>query len=418
MRKRDEIQAEIYKVKHTDALKPQVVKPGIYARIDWFTVIFEDCSVKEALSSLSAEIPVSDDFDRVYNERFYASQGYLPEVVFNFSGICVKVGFDDVRATMAKVGLDAEYTSIDSEDFFGLTFRKIRCDISGSGLNELRARGIDVDTLFFRPLPLWNDKSRYHVTRCDFAFDLIDYKPAFLDKCIELCREFGNPDTLRIPVSPTGGIKFSVRTGDQKTLYLGAATSDRLLRIYDKALQFRTSKAVSPYVLEDGSLPESWIRIELQTRRQEMCSSALYSVSDFDDSIKCFERVFRFIFDKFGVYVHGEVAQVWKDLFSWGEIGSLLQKSYFVQSPEPVFGRSLRWLRSSAFKAICVCVAEMGWKSFQDLINEQFRSLQLSNIACDRLRFNSLMVSILDNRASLPEFIYNDGRLYHIGTQI
>lgn len=396
----------------------ETVEPGtIKCKIDWFTVIFYDCSVRQALTSLCGlHLPDGIDFDRTFNDRFLSSQGYLPDFVFNFNGVACRVAQGDVFDVIPESQVD----SCDSFKFFDLHFRKVRLEVSGSGLDVLRSEGIDVDTLFFRPLPMQTDIQTYHVTRVDVAFDLLDYQTDFLDRCISWCAENGNNMTHRIAVGASGGgLKYSFRLGDQKTLYLGAGTSDRLLRVYDKGLQYETSKQVIPYVYEDGTFPSSWIRIELQTRREVETSKILYSHPDFQDSTECFLGVFRYIYDRFGFYKDGKTVDLWLNLFDWDKIPGILNKSLILSHHEPNCVRAKSYVQRSAFSSIVIYLAEYGWKSFQEMINHQFIAMQRSLNPCDKMRFTSQLIKILDGRASLPDFIYRDkDGFYYIGNPV
>lgn len=96
--------------------------------------------------------------------------------------------------------------------------------------------------------------------------------PEFLECCLKHLSDCRHSYLTRVPIMNTqGGNKYSVRIGDQTTIYLGATTSDKLLRIYDKKAQYTKDglwKENNPYMDNDDC--KSWFRIELQTRQKKL----------------------------------------------------------------------------------------------------------------------------------------------------
>lgn len=225
---------------------------------------------------------------------------------------------------------------IDSEDIFS----KIRCNISGSGLAFLRGLGFEIakkcnPDVWFDPET--GEKFIFHLTRCDFAFDLINYKPEFLDKCIDHCRtQHTYADRIALLNGGTG-LRYSYRLGDQKTLYLGSPRSEKLLRIYDKRLEY-IDKKTKAYIKDNPyHNPDSWIRVEWQCRNE--FAHGLFFSTDCDGNF--FEKVqfmsvFRQIYERYcfsdmtSSYWNRQPAPFWHELFDWDVIPRIIENNNFV----------------------------------------------------------------------------------------
>lgn len=292
---------------------------GIYCKIDWYTAMFKDVSVNNVLRWIGLDPALyEDDFLQHMFERV---AGYDEHVTFSVYGISV-----DIRKY---------YLLNDDQDpdnvnvlFFNKVIPVIRLDLSGSGLDYLRANEYAdnpsrLDDLLQDPLCRLEGQ---HITRCDYAFDLINYKSDFLDKCIVWCEA---------NQTPSGGIaisgksrphRVSIRKGDQKTLYLGATSAEKMLRIYDKKLQY-IDRATGVYKKDNPyDNPDSWIRIELQTRSRFANSFIVEYAGDL-------MARFRFIYDNYAFahtadryYGKKDVAPFWATLFDWSAIPALLKR--------------------------------------------------------------------------------------------
>lgn len=120
--------------------------------------------------------------------------------------------------------------------------KKIRLDISGTDLDYLRQFMLP-DTEFTNS-DFWGENQKdYNVTRSDFAFDFVNYKPEFLDSVLNWIKDQERGGELsknefRLRVGRSSGIQYSYRCGcGQKTLYLGSPRGDKMVRIYDKLLE-------------------------------------------------------------------------------------------------------------------------------------------------------------------------------------
>jgi len=291
----------------------------IYSKLDWYTALLDDFSLVEIFEKLGLNVDLYTD---MLEQGYETTCGYLSSFTFPLNGINVSLRYDDYICH--------------SDRLFDYRFFNIRVDISGSGLDYLRSLVPDID-LQLRKQNFWTDDlSKAHVTRCDIAFDFVNYKPEFLQHLIDFLIDTDKfycsqnmPSRLRLGGS--SAVKFSIRNGDQRTVYFGTGQSDRLLRIYDKKLQFCENgiwrkEPPQQYVNNEGSI-NSWFRIELQSRR-EYASGVLFS----SDSLN-YEEVLRFIFDKYRIvdYRTNKVWDEWRDFTDWEKLPKIEQNKNFVQ---------------------------------------------------------------------------------------
>lgn len=283
---------------------------GIYPKLDYFQAVFEDVDFAYVLEYIGLPATQFGDFLTNSYER---SLGYIDHIGYRFENISL-----ETRAEYL-VKHDGEEC-----DLSNWIFSKIYLIISGQGLDYLRDKGIDVDHRF-RQQPAVNEitgRPVMHPTRADFAFDLINYKPDFLDSCIAHASNFTNGIPLCGICKP---LKFSVRTGDQKTMYIGSPRSEKLLRIYDKMMEKsdRYGNLLSSPVDYDVN---SWIRVELQTRKSES-QRVLYGEGDY-------MSIFRYIYDYYCFRGNdGKPAEFWLNLFEWEKIPAIIQNAKWVSAP-------------------------------------------------------------------------------------
>ena len=236
--------------------------------------------------------------------------------------------FNYIRIEIAKFYF---YLQEPDTKVFDMVVPSIRVDLSGKALDYLR--GCDFEFYDFRANQCLLS---YHITRCDWAFDFVNYCPDFMDKLIDHIQRHSLASG-RIPLSSThGAVKYSLKLGSEKTLYLGASKSDKLLRIYDKALQLKDAdtglwKEEIPY--DD---PDSWFRIELQTRNKTAHGLLMPGL---DGQIMEYIDILKYIFDSYA-FADGEqdarssarqCVDFWYKLFPWNEVKKkIIQNAYFV----------------------------------------------------------------------------------------
>lgn len=284
--------------------------PGVYALIDYYTAVFQDECIANVINWVGLEPSVyTDDF---YASMLEISAGYDNKFIFSYENIKI-----DVMQSVLR-GFD-----LDDEIFFQ-KLPKIRLEISGSGLMYLRRLGVDVDHLF-------RDESyllpTQHITRMDFAYDLINYKPELLDQLMEYCRLNHTASGRIIRCSRDGycasAISCEIKDVGQKTVYLGASASDRMLRVYDKRLQC-VDRETGIYKKENPyGNPKSWIRVEMQTRNRVAHELGL----DGGDLTAILREIYQFycFADMSTPNYRREPAPFWKELFNWEELDRTVQ---------------------------------------------------------------------------------------------
>lgn len=379
--------------------------------IDWFQAVFNDCTIEDVFVSIGVNYLITDDVEKVFGERFWISEGYMTSLVFNFNGIIIKIKGHDLQLLLQQHGL----VDVDELDLhvFDWVFPYVNVTLSGSTLNMLRQSGVDVNSILFQPLPLL--RGSYHVTRVDFAFDLVNYRPDFLDKCIDQISRSALPSG-RLMSLGKGGMCYTLRTGHkEKSLYLGSTKSNKLLRIYDKNMQYQSKQGSNPY-MEDGELPESWIRVELQCRREQECHKLLYGCEG--DMMK----VFRYIYDNFALVEsdgteYGKerhISNCWIMLFDWSTIAKIIQNANCVQVVDQL-RKAENFVENIAFGNLCIFVAFYGWDALRSLVNSKFHDLQLSSDVLDQRRFNTISGKILSVNGDFPLYIEkNQHGLYEL----
>lgn len=291
-------------------------KSGIYAKIDWLTLMFHDCSLNDVLEYFN-----QSEFISEFAGNMYEKAGIQDNFVFVYNYI---------RIEIAKFYF---YSQPADTPVFDMVVPFIRVDLSGKALDYLRSCDFD-----FYELRAQRCILSYHITRCDWAFDFVDYKPGFVDQLINHLQTHSLASG-RVPlVSTHGAVKYSLKLGSEKTVYLGATKSDKLLRVYDKALQLRDAdtglwKEEIPY---DKDL-SSWYRIELQTRNKTAHGLIMPGI---DGQILEYIDILKYIFDSYS-FADGvqdarasarQVVDFWYTLFPWNEVKKkIIQNANYVR---------------------------------------------------------------------------------------
>lgn len=390
---------------------------AIFYKLDALTIVFENCSIVDVLDIFGMSDHLTPDFVQLFNSRFLSSYGYAADLRISFDGIGIQSRVYDVLNAFDLKNLDL-LDSIDPHEFFGKNLPYIRLDMMGKALDYVRSCGIDIDSFIFKPfydqLPVG---SNYHFTRLDFAFDLLDYKPEFLKLCKAACHLYESPQHRVSLRGIDTGATWSERNGDQDTLYFGKGAGDRCLRIYDKKLQFEQSgKYVTecPYHFDDETsgktlLPNSWIRIELQCRREKQCHHLVYGEN------ASFLGIFRFIYETYAIRKgqgrNVPVCEFWDDLFDWNLITKIIQNAKTVEYKNP-FARASKYVSECALGPIIQVYSQIGARAFILWLEEQIEFMQSQPSGSrDRLRIDRIFDKILfSNHGKYPEFLVRDPR--------
>lgn len=288
----------------------------IYHKLDWYTVMFGDKSFTEILEWLGLDPKVYED--EFFTHRAEVSQGLEDKFMFFYEGVSLWVSKADYIISQANF-----------DTCFSVKYAKVRLDISGSGLDFLRHVGIDPDNKL-RDIDSY--PTPFNITRSDFAFDLIDYKPEFLDELIAYCESNVTPNGRICLLGRSSGFALSIRKGSEKTVYIGAPKGLQLLRVYDKRMQHvdgNTGCYVKPNPYDN---PDSWIRIELQTRR-DRAHELLFASSESD----YWFGMFKYIHDYYAFSDTQNTTkqnrakhEFWDKLYEWETIERIIQNENFV----------------------------------------------------------------------------------------
>lgn len=329
---------------------------GIFCLLDYFSVMCDGYSIRDAIEWLGLDYDsvVSDfteNIDWLNDGQSFGNWSY-----WRYNNI--KIMVRDV--------LEYGQHPDDAESFFEVKQKSVKIDISGQGLDYLRFCGLDPDQRL-------RDPSRYvsgihRVKRADFAFDLIDYAGDFYDQCKDWCNSKDNfGRLLMMRMGPP--MVFSLKSGKDRTLYLGSTQGPKLLRIYDK--KFQLCDPVSGCWKQQVPYPEceSWIRLEWQMRDD---SAARYLLGDGD-----YLSIFRDLYDfyKFAdpdTPAHRrQPAQFWVALFDWQSIPSLIQNFYFP-SYQP---SNIEDVPKRVFSQVALYIGKFGLHQFLNALCALLRQL-------------------------------------------
>lgn len=343
---------------------------GVYAKLDWYTVMLYNTSIKRIMHKLQLDY---DLYEELLDSAFERSYGFVSHAVFSVHGIAIELKWDDY------IGIAGDQTLDDDGRRAGLfetVFSKMRVDISGAGLDYLRSVSPDIVSGFTSQFFWSDDPTLVKVTRSDFAFDFVNYKPGFVDKFICWIQDaersgFISQKSSRLSIGSNGGVQYSYRCGDQKTLYLGSTRGDKLLRIYDKLLQYQKNgvfiKPLPEVFASEGDVT-SWYRIELQTRRKS-ADEYLYGINGD------LSRVLRVLFDRYLVRDRaGQPLDFLLDLYNWAELPPIIQNAKYDQTP-PVLAQAHAYVTGQAFRSIFIVLARYGAHAFVDMINRRARQM-------------------------------------------
>lgn len=376
----------------------------IINKIDWVTLIYRNVNPFEVFESLGLAGRITNDVVDAFDHRFLVSGAGSIEVDLRIS---TKFGNLEVHyQDLCEVLRVQTYKNAEYSKFFFTNFPYIRFDMSATHLDAMREYGVDVDSIFFKPISLPEREGvSVEFSRGDFAFDLLNYAPEFIDKLEELISDVGDYNTCRVPTGSKGGCKFSIKKGcDGHTVYLGSKNSPKLLRIYDKGFQYRNSKGNIPYYEDqpDGrQYPFSWIRIELQTRREITKSMMETSGGDF-------LQIWRFIYDKFAIMQSKgskTVSVLWQNLFNVENVRSIIQNAKSVSTVSN-YDRAEKYVENVAFRSIFILLAKDGWDKFKERIEERLMFYQTEPDMM--LRWNFILSSAILDEFEYPDHLKRD----------
>lgn len=336
----------------------------IYCKVDWLTVMFFDCTMNDVLSWLHLDDCVTDFCSSAYQQ----SRGYDEVFKFMYNNIMLETSSFNFYGSDFNISI------------FDIVVSKIRLELSGSALDYLRSLGVDMNT-YRLVKPKLSEGGSYHFTRCDWAYDFINYKPEFVDRMIDHINTHKLPSE-RIPLASTkGAISCKLVTGGQKTIYLGSPQSDRMLRVYDKRMQYvdlgtQVYKKDNPY----GN-PDSWFRIEWQTRNK--FANTLVQGVDENGVPADFKSILKDIFDRYA-FADGTCdsrhsarpcVDFWLDLFDWQDLERrIIQNAYYVEL-DSAEDRVIKSFKTVMIRNFIYVYSLLGKQGVEDLCNAYLRSL-------------------------------------------
>lgn len=322
---------------------------AVFCKIDYYTAVFYNSSFEKVLNNfLELNLDLSDPV----LQSTYTRQ----------------VGYEDVVCyTVGSVRVTAAYKNVveDGSSVFDTIYESVRLELSGSALDELRSgyeypEYLDVVLHKFLPPDELGQRSMC-VTRCDFAFDFVNYKFNIYDRCREELRSLASENgTIKVK-GRKRPVNFSIRSGAERTIYIGSNKSEKLIRIYDKAFEL-TKKRGGIGKLPDPMIDydvKMWHRVEFQCRR-EWAEYFLLNAQDYLQVLKYVYSEYAFT-DQQGV-----VTEFWQDLFDWKLIPSIVQNAKYEH--EKLTVESLKRSYRSSIFIINAFMAVFGKKKvFDDL---------------------------------------------------
>lgn len=386
----------------------------IYSKLDWYSVVLNHYCPHEVLDLIDCY----DDFISMARGREFDSEtGFHTVVSFSMDGITFQI--QKIEYDFLMDALDGDLVSL-----FDHEFNWLKLDLSGTGLDVLRNRGIPIDDKVSDPL-FWfdHDEKQHHVTRADFAFDFVNLNPDFLPDFGFFLSEGEYKhwfDSGRMPNGRPGGLKYSNKLGgSEHTIYLGCPQSDKMLRCYDKLRQMAPDgiwkNPVPTVFLAHEDLPlKSWVRIELQTRREfaDLCLENPWGLTDQIKNLEVRNQLLS-VDDKFGFrwlpilsFIGDNFAPRdknmrmiagWDSLLPWADIKSLQKTgiSRQIGDSRSDYKRAKDWVFDQVLTSLIALYCVEGPFGLLDLISDSLCKIYRNNDPVSRSRRNSIRRKIL-----------------------
>lgn len=335
----------------------------VNSKIDYFSGIFKMSKIDDVLKVFHIDKRENyEQWRQAFNNRYINNFSVLNESYINFSGLSIALSNYDILRN----NYDLERLSdLDADE---IVFNKITVNISGQGLDYLRSLGLDVDQI----LQDCNENSDFHITRCDFAFDFVNLAPTLVDELASCCQK-SETEFHRIRTGKVNGLKYSLRRGDQKTVYIGSTGGNKLLRVYDKKLEYMMSgKGETPYTVQSVQ-PYSWIRVELQCRR-DLAHKLLYE--------QPLDRTYKYVM----TLIHDECLPLKRNstkggdlesfeslekVLDWASLPSIIQNIKYDQAPFDPIVKAARSFDNNIVSTVLM-VSAFGTEAY---LNEVFRNM-------------------------------------------
>lgn len=370
----------------------------IYQKLDYYTVICYNRTLRYCLEKIgifdeSIEMLQGDDLREVskYNKSYK----------IQLADIWVEIkteSYDDILYTCAN----------DDFLFVDCTLDYIRLEMSGSALDYLRSRGFNPD-IEFHDIEFWGELGTFNVTRCDFAFDFVNYQANFISDLFEWVRfEQRDPEgylyspSARLRTSRKGGSSYKIWDGNTiKCFYIGSNSSNKFLRIYDKLLE--TTVKNKSKLPADELFPEifienekekitSWYRIELQTRDiyamkllyqplqiiDEINKGKKENIFSADGDAGYYDYVLRFIFDHYMILDRDyKPIECMAKLFNWATLPKIIMKPAFrIFKHDNQFNRTFKWIFQKNLTSLLALTSVMGFENIKQYLIQELERIQ------------------------------------------
>lgn len=247
---------------------------------------------------------------------------------FNWSGIIIDIKVNSLpNFDYEAAEKDPAVKSQIIKEFINIQTDYIRIYFGGGALQFMRFCGLSVDAILRRYVP-----KNVQVTRCDFAIDFVNINKDFLLDCLDVCMDLHKNFINRVPVVNNSGMVYSIKLGNEVSMYLGSPQSDSLLRVYDKYLQNMKKGLLSNCPYGDQTVVHSWIRLEWQTRSNESMKWLFGMCEDHKDF---WQSIMKTMYTRFAFKDtscdHPTPCDFWVATFDWDTISKLVQNLDFVQ---------------------------------------------------------------------------------------
>lgn len=356
----------------------------IYTRIDTYSVILYNCSIKSILANLF--IPTAN-LKEVYKNAYAKHDVKIGDTfVWLSQGVRLECKLDEYK--------DKE----EATDIFDIDFSWIRLYLSGQGMDYIYSLTSDIDNYDFS-IALCNPEfwssvtENFKITRCDFAFDYINYEGNEFERLRKIiaCADFDDKlsDKGRLYTGGMGSLTYSYRGGKERTIYLGSSAADRMLRIYDKKYQVTDefgnidTSQIPKAILDHEVSVDSWHRVELQTR-DNFAARYLFSCNGN----------FRYIMGEIASYFDvrtkdGKKIAPLHKIFLWTERTPIIQNANSAQ-PKKEIEIVTSWVGSISLQSLQIVVGVIGWEGLRRILNESVKNHIQQPFAKRHLYINKL----------------------------
>lgn len=392
----------------------------IYTRIDTYSVILYSTTIRQLLEHF--DIP-THNLDVAYKNGYKKSDVKLGDTfVWKSEGLRIECKLDEYDIHQ------------ESDSIFDVVWSWLRFYITAEGVDFLDSLHSDDDTWNLQILlsspDFWYPISESHkVTRCDFAFDYINYEGNEFDRLRKLIASADFDDEI----SATGGrlytgtqatLSYSYRGGKERTIYLGSTSADRMLRIYDKKFQLQdeagnwdTSK-IPDEILKNEIQIDSWHRIELQCRDN---FAERYLVSCQGD--------FRFIMGEISAFFDvrkkdGKRIAPLHKIFLWTQRTPIIQNAKCSKQKNEITIVS-NWVGEIALSHIVEMIGIIGWDGFRNYLNDSIRSRMKQSLPRRIMYINKInnCLSVMslqegvafDENGNIGDLIKGDDGAFYLG---